>query len=348
VWQLDNRTPFAAERTWVRDRDGSEIWLVAVKATFDVGRDGGVTVAKEQPVVTQIPVHVGKPGQSSLRYESDLPRTKTTTDIFVLGQAHAPGGRAVEQLDVGIAVGPVVKMLKVFGDRTWQGQRIGAARSFVSMPLVYERAFGGTDARSKAPAWDTRNPVGRGYAVDAEHIDGQPLPNVEHPRHLIARWNDRPEPAGFGPLACHWQARQQFAGTYDEKWQQERLPLLPDDFDDRHYQCAPSDQWAPQFLRGGEPVALRNLTPGGGDLRFALPRVFLGFETQFYTGPSVRHDPPKLHTVILEPDAARVSLVWHTALPCHPRVLKLNRTRITLKQDLRDGVLALQPNEAEA
>ena len=348
MWQLDNRTPFAAERTWVRDRDGTETWLVAVKATFDVQKDGSTKVAEEQPPVTHIPVHFGKAGQSSLRHETDLQRTKTTTDIVVLGSAHAPGGRAVEQLDVGFAVGPVVKMLKVFGDRTWRGRRISAAQPFVAMPLVYERAYGGVDTHAKEPAWDTRNPVGRGYATAAEHLDGQPLPNIEDPKQLIGAWDDRPTPAGFGPLACHWQARQQFAGTYDEKWQQQRLPLLPDDFDDRHYQCTPVDQWAPQFMRGGEPVALRNLTPGGGDVRFVLPRVFLGFETMFYTGPSVRHESPKLHTVIVEPDAARVSVVWHTALPCHPRVLKLNRTRITLKQDLRDGVLAPRPTEAEA
>ena len=69
--------------------------------------------------------------------------------------------------------------------------------------------------------------------------------------------------------------------------------------------------------------------------------------TFFYTGERLRHAPPKLHTVILEPDRALVSLVWHTALPCHPKVLKLKSTRITLKQDLRDGVLGPQPQEAE-
>jgi hypothetical protein len=348
MWQLDNRTPFAAERTWVRDRDGTETWLVAVKATFDIQASGSTTVCEEQPPVTLIPAHLGKPGQSSLRYESDLQRTKLNTDIVVLGQAHAPGGRPVETLDVGFAVASVVKMLKVFGDRKWQRGSINATQPFVSMPIVYERAYGGVDKQSKEPAWDVRNPVGCGYAAAEKNLDGQQLPNIEHPKQLIRRWNDRPEPAGLGPLACHWQQRQQWAGTYDEKWQQERLPLLPNDFDDRHYQCAPADQQAPQFLRGGEPVALRNLTPGGGDVRFVLPRVYLGFETMFYTGPSVRHEPPKLHTVILEPDISRVSLVWHTALPCHPRVLKLNRTRITLKQDLRDGVLAAQPTEAEA
>lgn len=343
MWQLDNRTPFAAERTWVRDRDGTETWLVAVKATFAVAADGALTVADEQPPVTLIPRHFGKPGQSSLRYESDLQRTKVATDIVVLGSAHAPGGRAVTQLDVGFAVGKVAKALRVFGDRVWKRGRPGEPQPFVSMPIVYERAYGGADAKAQPSAWDVRNPVGRGFATSASHAEGLPLPNIEYPNEPLRDGSERPAPAGFGPIACHWQQRQQWAGTYDDQWQRERLPLLPADFDDRHYQCVPPDQQAQGFLHGGEPVALRHLTPGGGDKRFALPRVYLGFETLFYSGPSVRHMPPKLHTVIVEPDAARVSLVFHSALPCHPRVLKLNRTRILLKQDLRDGVLAPQP-----
>lgn len=348
MWQLTNRTPFAAERTWVRDRDGAEIWLVAVKATFDIDADGGTRVAEQQPPVTLIPAHHGKPGQSSLRYESDLQRTKTTTDIVVVGHAHAPGGTPVEQIDIGFAVGPVVKVLRVFGDRVWQRGRISNPQPFAAMPLTYERAFGGVDASSKDPDWDVRNPVGCGYAVAAAHVEGSALPNVEHPSHLIREWNDRPEPAGLGPMACHWQERQRWSGTYDDAWLRDRQPLLPADFDDRHYQCVPTDQQAPHFLHGGEPVALRNLTPGGGDKRFVLPRMYLGLETFFYTGPSVRHPPPKLHSVIIEPDAARMSMVWHSALPCHPRVLKLKHTRIVLKQDLRDGVLATQPIESEA
>jgi hypothetical protein len=32
MWQIDNRSPFAAAGTWVRDRQGREIWIVAVKA----------------------------------------------------------------------------------------------------------------------------------------------------------------------------------------------------------------------------------------------------------------------------------------------------------------------------
>lgn len=340
MWQLDNRTPFAAERTWVRDRDGTEIWLVAVRATFEVQADGGTRVADEQPPVTAMAVHAGKPGASSVLLESDLQRTKTTTDIVLNGCAHAPHGQAVSELTVGLAVGALVKTLKVFGDRRWDGKRIGAADAFVKMPLVYERAYGGVDLRAGPGAWDARNPVGRGYFARAEHAHGQLLPNIEDPKQLIRAWDDRPTPAGFGPLASHWQERQRWSGTYDARWERERLPLLPVDFDDRYHQCAQPDQQTPQFLRGGEPVALINLSPSGRDVRFVLPRMHLGLETSFYTGPSVRHPPPRLHTVILEPEMARVGLVWHSALPCHSRVLKLQRTRIVLKEDLRDGVLA--------
>jgi hypothetical protein len=123
------------------------------------------------------------------------------------------------------------------------------------------------------------------------------------------------------------------AGTYDNRWQQTRFPLLPDDFDDRHYQCAPVDQQPPRFLSGNEQVTLLNLTPQG-KLYFQLPRVFLGFETFFYTGERQLHSPPKLHTVILEPDFPRLSLVWHSTLPCHPKVTKLEKTRIIEKRNI--------------
>lgn len=339
MWQLDNRTPFPAERTWTRDRSGAEIWLVAVKCTFDIKPNGTTEIAQDQPPVMMAPEHINpaEPAKSSLRYDMDLVRTKTTTDVVVLGHAYAPHGKPVSEIDVGVRVGPMQKRLGVTGDRVWRGRTPTMPLPFIKMPLVYERAYGGFDAESmntQRPQWDVRNPVGTGFALSASRIDGLRLPNIEYPDKLITKWNDRPVPAGLGPLCAHWQPRASFTGTYDDKWLQERFPLLPLDFDDRYYQCAPPDQQTPQFLKGGEPASLINLTPGG-ELRFELPRVFLGFETFFYTGERQLHDRPKLHTVIIEPDFPRVSLVWHTALPCHPKVYKLNKTRIIQKQDLR-------------
>ena len=109
------------------------------------------------------------------------------------------------------------------------------------------------------------------------------VPNVEDPNHLIGSWSDRPAPAGFGVIASHWQPRVGYAGTYDEHWMKTRQPLLAEDLDDRYFQCAPLDQQAPQWLRGGEAVVLLKLTPAG-ELRFTLPKVYLGFETRFYDG----------------------------------------------------------------
>lgn len=341
MWQLDNRTPFASERGWVRDRDGAEIWLVAVKATFDILPDGSTIPSKDQPPVLRVPEYHGEPGKSSIKYEADLILTKNTTDVIVIGHAHAPGGRAVKELDVGFRVGQVQKTLRVFGDRRWGLMGPTSPQPFRKMPLVYERAFGGVDNKSPHPErdWDWRNPVGCGYATKKAHLDDVPVPNIESPHRLISSWNDRPAPAGFGPMASHWQPRASFAGTYDDNWMKTRQPLLPTDFDDNFFQSAPVDQQAPKFLRGGEPIVLRNLSPTA-EIQFWLPKIYLGFETRFYDGSREIHKIRKLHTVILEPDYPRVSLVWHSTLPCHFKVQKLQRTIITLKTPLGIGLPA--------
>jgi len=335
MWQVDNRTPFAAERGWVRDRNGAEIWLVAVKATFDILPDGSTEVAKDQPPVLRMPEYHGEPAKSSIKYEADLVLTKKTTDIIVVGHAHAPGGRAVTELDAGFRVGPVQKILRVYGDRQWGATGPTSPEPFTRMPIVYERAFGGVDSRSTQPErdWDLRNPVGCGFAVKKANLDGMPVPNIESADRLIRAWDDRPAPAGFGAVGSHWSPRASFAGTYDDAWMKNRSPLLPDDFDDRFFQYAPAEQQAPQFLMGGETVATLNLSPTG-NLRFALPREYLGFETQFYDGTREFHKLRKLHSVILEPDFPRVSLVWHSSLPCHFKVQKLKRTLVTRKTGL--------------
>ena len=335
MWKIDNRTPFAAERGWVRDKDGAEIWLVALKCTFDILPDGTTAVSKEQPPVLRMPEHHGEPGKSSIRFESDLILTKTTTDVVVVGHACAPGGVPTTRMDVGVRVGPVKKLLHVYGDRKWGTLGPTAPEPFVKMPLVYERAFGGVDGRSSHPDkdWEWRNPVGIGFAVSRENAQGTPVPNIEYPGETLGLWSDRPPPAGFGPIASHWQPRAGFAGTYDDQWMKTRQPLLPDDFDDRFFQAAPADQQAPSFLTGGEPATLRGLTTGG-DLHFQLPRVFPGFETRFSGGKAELHKDRKLHSVIIEADVPRVSLVWHSRLACHSRVQKLESTLITVKTNV--------------
>lgn len=338
MWALENETPFAADRGWIRDRDGAEVWLVAVKGTFLIRPDGALELSPEQVPVCPAPKHRGEPGSTSLICDADLVHRKAGTDVLLNGHACAPSGRPAPQVDVLLKVGPVSKALRIFGDRYWRpgllGLKLSDPEPFVKMPLDYEHAYGGPDRgapKDARPAWDERNPVGLGFAVKSEHLAGQRAPNVEDPREPIGSWRDRPRPAGFGAVARHWLPRRAYGGTYDQAWEKERQPLLPLDFDDRYWRCAPADQQTPEPLKGGEPVELFNVRPDG-PLRTTLPRVDLSLETRF-RGSTETHRAA-LHTVLLEPDVPRLIMVWHSHLPCHPRVQRLLSTRIALKTRL--------------
>src|SRR5258708_18284171 len=284
MWALDNRTPFAADRSWVRDRNGAEVWLVAVKGTFDIQPGSVVKLADKQEEICMAPKYSGEPGKSSLLYDTDLPRAKVTTDILVNGHAYAPNGEPARVVEVAFRVGDLMKSLRVTGDRVWKLGAFGLRKArpvpFVKMPITYERAFGGVDTKSSRPSWDIRNPVGTGWARFFWHLLGQNVPNIEGAGERAGSWGGRPWPAGFGAIPGHWSPRVKLAGTCDAKREPERAPLLPADFDDRFYQSVPRDQQTPQFLRGGEKVTLKNLTPLG-PFTFLLPRLFSASEHHF-------------------------------------------------------------------
>jgi hypothetical protein len=331
MWQIENHTPFAAGQGWVRDLNGAETWLVVVKATFDISPEGSTSISKKQPQVTRSPIYRNTPGSSSILYENDFVLAKKRTDIVVNGTAYASGTKAVKAFDAGFQVGPVKKVLRIFGDRIWEsgGRILSAPQPVQRVPLTYERAYGGVDKNSPNPEndWYWPNPVGTGFVTTRSRISDTLPPNIEYPDQLITSWNSQPLPAGFGVIASHWRERAMLSGTFDDAWSESRQPLLPLDFDIGHYQSVPADQQAPVFFRGGEYVTLLNLTPEGL-LRFTLPVIELYLETYFMDGERRPHDPPLLHTVILEPDFPRLSLVWHSAVECHAKAYRLCRTRI--------------------
>jgi len=99
MWMLDNRTPYEAERTWIRDKEGIHHWIVVVKATYDVGWDGALRLA-EKPVAPLFkPEYHGKFGESSLRYDADLVAMKPGTDVYLNGIAYTPNGKPVYWID---------------------------------------------------------------------------------------------------------------------------------------------------------------------------------------------------------------------------------------------------------
>jgi hypothetical protein len=335
--QLDNRTPYAAERTIVMDKIGEKSWVVVVKATYHVSPDGTTELSEAQQPPLYSAEHIQEPGTSSIRYEADLIPQKSATDVLVNGQAYAPAGKPAGAVDVGIRVGPVTKQLRIIGNRQWYrgvagGLRPSSPARFERMPITYERAFGGWDKTDPDPAKQrlySQNPIGSGFATKERHLEGHSLPNVEDPSHLISAWNDRPPAAGFGAIASYWSPRLEWGGTYDDAWMENKFPLLPDDFDNRFHHCAPLDQQVGGYLRGGEVVALENLTESGS-LQFRLPKVFLSFSTIF--GRQKDEHRAALQTVVIEPDVPQVILVWQTSLACHHQLDDLDETIIREKK----------------
>lgn len=332
MWRVDNKTRFAADRAWIRDRDGGEIWVVSVKATYDIAADGRLGLAAEQ-----VPVFAGPipdPTSGELRYDTDLGFAKSGTDIVLHGCAYSPDAKPVRELPIGFRVGHFARAAMVFGDRVWQkgltGHVPGRPAEFVKMPLTYARALGGDPADDGE---STGNPLGRGIPDPG---DGDlRMPNVEDFDQRLSTPAMRPPVAAFGPVPAHWIWRRRHAGTYDRQWFERRRPLLPDDVDERSWRIAPPPQQLDRHLQGGETVVLRNLTRPGycpdSRLSFELPRLSLGFETRFFDG-CVERSRARIHTVILEPEWPRVSIVHHISLPCHPRVNQLERTIVTEKR----------------
>jgi hypothetical protein len=204
--------------------------------------------------------------------------------------------------------------------------------AFERLPLVYERAFGGVDRSDPAqPAGDDRNPVGTGFAAAArkERLEGLRLPNLEDPRHPIKTWSDRPPVAGFGVVGRGWLPRRSLGGTYDQRWTEQRNPLLPEDFDPRFFNGAPADQVAVPHLRGGEPVSLSNCSPDGV-LSFELPRIALSITIDWAAGPQAQEVPPVLDTVILDPDERRIVMSWRSTFPCGRRLRQVQRVVVRM------------------
>jgi hypothetical protein len=328
MWAIRNDTRYKAGRTFTRGRDGAEIWLVAVRATFQFTTTGEVVLAEEQQDVCLAPKWFGEPAKSSLRYDTDLVRTKSGTDILLHASAYAPGGRPATSVDVEWRVGPLSKKLRVVGDREWGGAMLGLSpsqpASFTTMPIRYEKAFGGRLSDAPDAPHDPANKVGVGRTGAA----GDPLPNCEFPGQPVRSPKASLPVAGFGPIPYDWQPRAKLAGTYDEAWRKERQPLVPTDFNDSYFRCAPADQQVDGFLRGGETVVLKNLTPEG-QTTFTLPRISFGFHTNIDDRTILHHG--QLHTVIIEPDERLLIMVWQTSLPCHRTLYTLKRTIVSEK-----------------
>lgn len=329
--QVINTTPYPATLAVFPAPSGVECAYAAVKISYDLST-GVPQLAASQAMFLASDVYWGDTASTSLRAAADLTLLKPSTDVLLLGRAVAPAG-PVACMDVALRVGGFGRRLRIFGERSWlregEGWRPSAPQPFERLPLRWELAFGGPSRGhpEHPPECEQRNPVGRGFVAswDSDPV-GLPLPCIEDPDALLRHPHERPEPAGVAPVAPGWLGRARYAGTYDAAWQKTRAPYLPLDFDPRFFQAAPPGLVAPVRLTGGEDVALEGVT-GGGKVCFALPRPDLHMAFDF----AGRHmaAEPLLDTVLIEPDMARLQMVWRAELAVDKHLLKLRALHVS-------------------
>lgn len=328
--QLKNHSPFEPAICLFPNEKGVDTLYVIVKATFEIG--AGLSIAEEQVAPVTADEYWGDPTSSSIKYASEMHLAKPSTDVILIGRARTPNNRAVQQMDVRLSVAERQKTLRVFGNRTWQNGSISEAEPFKSMPIVYEYAFGGKheiDSEKPKILAEERNPVGRGFRGKrkSSELEGMKLPNIEDPACLVTNAGDKALPAGFAFISPSWLPRRSYAGTYDEDWQKNRAPYLPDDFNPRFFNAAHPDFTFDRYLQGGEPVALDNLSLDG-PVRFSLPVCQL--ETSVRVAGKVESPHLNLETVLIEPGKARLCMTWRSQLTCDKKTLKVEQVNVRL------------------
>jgi hypothetical protein len=327
VLQLENRTPFKATIAVLPDRAGIDTLYVVVKATATLRPT--LALSKDQVPPTMADEYHADPATSSLRAVSDMHLGKPGTDVLLIGSAWAPEGRPATSVLVSMSVDNRRKSIRVMGDRVWRDGRPSNPQPFESLPLVWERAFGGWHRRGEEVLADERNPVGCGFAGgrSAAEMEGLGVPNLEDPEAPLQQVGQIPAPACLAPIAPSWLPRRGYAGTYDEAWQRSRAPYLPDDFDPRYLQCAAPEFAFDRYLQGGEPVEVSGVSPDG-PLMFAVPRVRVAVSV---TVAGATQEPPvNLETISIEPDANRLCLTWRASVPCDRTALKVEKIVVSL------------------
>ncbi len=340
--EIANNTPLEVVALPMEGPGATPVLTIVIKGTFDIRPGASAMVALEQ-----IPIAYGDEfydvmGTGSVKFESDIVLFKPRADIVLVGKACAPGGRPVQVMDVMLRVGHARKTIRVFGERQWRcvgrllSEQPSAPKPFVTMDLVYERAFGGIDM--EGGGYCAENLVGRGFVFkkSKKALDGVPLPNLEDPADLIKSCKDRPKPIGFGFYGKAWMPRLGYLEAHDKQENQQKeesFPEFPAHFGFDHENGAHPDLQVDGYLKGDEEVELLNLTPEG-TIQFFLPGIRVACNVAKLHGPEVgvsedlsggeggtaeSREGAELHmeevllnldTLCLIPDQKRLYLVW--------------------------------------
>lgn len=298
----------AASAIVFRHRRSLQVTVIA-KATFAFAPDADMPCVAPEPVVRS-EVHHGKNPTKSVRRTTDLAPYLARADVVFAGHAHATAvsaaGQSPEAARTRPPPGDAVPTLRtrpvrlaVFhagGTRLDKTLLAQDPAGFQSLPITYERAFGGLGFLD--------NPFGTGAEA------GSPAPNIVDPK-------DPRRPASFAPLGRAFPPRKRLLGSTPRAQLEGPIVEIPDDFDWTYFQAAPPDQRI-DALTGTEWLVLEGLHPTLPLLRTRLPSA-RGLSRVYGLGQLGVAEGQMLEltadTLRIDGDEQRCTVVWRRSFP---------------------------------
>ena len=269
---------------------------VVMKVAFSVapaGEPGPLVPAQTPPRFFPADVHFRNQPMAHPTAASDRVPWKSRVDVTLLGHAHAPRRLPAPEVALSFTAlhGATVlfqRKARALGKRK---DADAAPEPFVTMPVVYERAYGG-------PSTPT-NPIGCG-----DDEDDAP-PNIVDPDNA---WR----PAALGPLAAGWPLRHRKLKDVPRRALDAAVMTLPPDFDMSYFQSAPAEQQL-SALAPGTSFVLEGFHPERARVEIVLPETraagfIYGLSAQAPDAPSALSF--QLDTLHIDADNWLCTLVW--------------------------------------
>lgn len=303
---------------------GNRYHCISAKVTLAFDAAGRLGHLLRQPPLELNEVWYGRPMRSSLRHPGDLIPYKPTTDILVVGTAHAPQGQPTRSWTAELRFEDQRKRLRLHGPRAWRhrtasGWTLTPAAETTGVDLRYENAFGGV-IEPDAEVWADGeffpdNPFGRGFLGRSRGDTHKEYPaaQIEAWDGAITRFGEAVPVGGFGPVPGFVPSRARYMGTWDDFPAGDPDAGVPLDMDMRYWNCAPPDQQTSHFLREGDRIELHGLLPEGA-VTLAMPG-FTAMTVARYADDSDAQTM-KLDTVLIDLDARHLALRYHRIIAC--------------------------------
>lgn len=322
---FSNRTPLHAAMIPNAEADDrvTALFLCAISHRIERGR---LEVAPDQRPIS---LH----HQDS--YPPDAMFDKVGVSVCASGFVYPKKGQAREAMAV-LRVGSRDIPIAVFGQRVWQKSVLSGAL-VPSAPLLFERiamtwenAYGGmTQEPARILEMDgdevfvpeheggyALNFDGKGFLTDPERAVDQPLPQLEHPEHLIQRWDDRPEPVCFAPYPL-WGGMRAVHVWHDQRINLEGAKKMGN---------RGSPRTTFDVLEPGTTVALMGMRPGGEVLSFDVPCSPVAIDIEL--GGRADRILPSLDSVDIDAEASEVRLLYRAVVTYDLIQFELRRARV--------------------